>query len=107
MFEIMGFKGKKVWCIVITKQCAMSRLHVQVLNTDVRCCLRGSCFVSAMSQCELKAVHLSSSQNRLADCLSRWALDKRCQQEFFDLTCGVELEEYSIADSDFEFVNNW
>ena len=25
----------------------------------------------------------------------------------FDLTCGVKLEEYSIADSDFEFVNSW
>jgi len=70
-------------------------------------CFRGSCFVSAMSQCELKAVHSSSSQNRLADCLSRWVLDKRCRQEFFYLTCGVKLEEYSIADSDFEFVYSW
>lgn len=101
------FKGKKV--LVYCDNEAVCH----VLNTGkARCevlqeCLRESCFVSAMSQCELKAVHLSSSQNRLADCLSRWALDKRCQQEFFDLTCGVELEEYSIADSDFEFVNNW
>jgi hypothetical protein len=86
---------------------------VQVLNSGRARCyllqegLREVCFLAACAQCEIKAVHLPGTSNRIADCLSRWSKGENFQVEFFKLTKTWKLLEYQVADSDFIFSNNW
>jgi len=86
---------------------------VQILNTGKSKCLllqeglREVCFLMALAQCEIRAVHLSSEENRVADCLSRWSQDDKYQSEFFHLNAGRHLQECAVSDQEFVFLNRW
>jgi len=101
------FKGK---CILI--QCDNEAV-VQIINTGKARCsvlqegLRELCYLSALAQCQVKAVHLAGVDNRLADCLSRWDTDDRFVSQFLGLTEGVDICEWVVKDSDFVFTNGW
>ena len=69
--------------------------------------LREISYLTATAQCELKAFHLLSARNRLADSLSRWHLDIGYRLEFEKLTSCMALTECHVTDEYFEFVNDW
>ena len=100
-------KGK---CIVM--QCDNDAV-CQVINTGrARCTmlqegLRELCFWSAVAQCQIRAVHIPGTENRLADCLSRWDQKDSFKTDFFKLTSGLDLKECVLEDSVFNFENQW
>ena len=61
---------------------------VLIINTGkssceiLQMCLREMAFQAAIHQFEIRAVHLDSSENRLADRLSRWDLSDSHRREF-------------------------
>ena len=47
-------------------------------NRFTQACLREICYITPKTNSVLKLVHISSEQNRISDCLSRWRdLNKR------------------------------
>ena len=67
-------------------------------------CLRELWFLVALNefgQFELRAVHLSSADNRLADLLSRWHLNPQFQEEFLAKTVNLNLHDVSVPSSYF------
>lgn len=70
-------------------------------------CLREICFIAASNEFELRAEHLFSEENRLADYLSRWDSDKMFREKFYALTESLELLQYKVQDEDFRFWNSW
>ena len=103
----LKFKGK---CIIV--HCDNESV-CQVINTGRTRCpllqegLRELCFLAAVAQCQIKSVHLAGSENRIADCLSRWDQHESFRSEFERIVSGKEIKEWSVMDSDFNFVNNW
>ena len=73
-------------------------------NTVIQSCLRYLHMVSALESIEVKAVYLTSAQNRTCDLLSRWHLSKKYQQQFFELTSELRLQEQYITEREFEFL---
>ena len=75
---------------------------VQVLQTGrVSCpfmqkCLREIRFHSAKFNFRVRAVYLNTTDNRLADCLSRWHLASNYSKTFLDLTKTFKLTETSV-----------
>ena len=101
------FKGKRI-------QVFCDNLAVcSVINTGrskctiLQACLRELTFLTAMAECEIRAVHLESQSNRIADHLSRWSLDDFHKQQFFLLTNQFHLQEFVITDNMFQFLNDW
>ena len=70
-------------------------------------CLRELAFIAAVNEFEIRAVHLDSKSNRIADLLSRWYLDQSNQEKFFDMTKAFEVTECVVSDDNFEFLNMW
>ncbi|XP_053383791.1 uncharacterized protein LOC128549997 [Mercenaria mercenaria] len=83
------------------------------LNTGkARCsflqsCLREVCFIAAINEFEIRAQHILTSENRIADCLSRWHKNDSYQKQFFALVKDENISECTVVDNDFEFKNNW
>lgn len=101
------FKGKRLMII------CDNEASVTVINSGstkdkyMQKCLRELCFISAVHEFEVRAKHISTEENRLADYLSRWHMDKRYSDEFSSLVKIRNYQEIFIQDSDFEFLNNW
>ena len=76
-------------------------------NEVLQSCLREVCFLAAIHEFQIKAVHLSSSDNRLADHLSRFDTDQKHRDQFFELTKDFVLEECVVSSHLFEFQNDW
>ena len=70
-------------------------------------CLRELAYIAAVNQFEIRAVHLESSENRIADHLSRWDMSEHHQQHFYDLTKGIQLTECVVSESHFRFMHTW
>ena len=64
-------------------------------------------FLAATMEFEIRTVHIESKMNLLADKLSRWDLDLRHREEFFEATKKYKLQEFEIGDELFAFSNNW
>ena len=100
-------KGK---CIVV--HCDNEAV-CQVINTGRARCpvlqkgLRELCYWSAIAQCQIRGVHIPGTENRYADCLSRWDQKDSFKDEFFKLTSGLDLMECVVEDSVFRFENQW
>ena len=60
-----------------------------------------------MNEFEIRAQHLSSSDNRIADYLSRWKSDVKSFDQFAEMTRGVELLECVVVDDDFKLQSDW
>lgn len=67
--------------------------------------LRELWFNLAVVGCELRAVHLSSEQNRDADLLSRWHLHDRFSNSFLALPGVSSLKDRHITSSLFQFTD--
>ena len=59
-------------------------------------CLRELWFLAGSLEFQLQAVHLSSTDNRLADLLSRWHLNPQFQEEFYVKTASCVMHEETV-----------
>ena len=55
---------------------------------------------------ELRAVHLSSAANRLADLLSRWHLNLKFQEEFHAKTASLNMQDVTVPLSYFHVADS-
>ena len=60
-------------------------------------CLREIWFLAALYEFEIRACHLSSSENRGADLLSRWNLNSSFQNLFFAMYGSLGLQPVSVS----------
>jgi len=101
------FKGKRILI-----KCD-NQVTVYVINTGksrnsyLQCCLREICFLAAIHEFEIRAVHIAGIDNRLADMLSRWHLDIIHAKHFFESTNNMDLEEITLSTDVFQFIHKW
>ena len=70
-------------------------------------CMRDLAFLCCTMEFEIRAVHLSSSANRLADLLSWWHLDHGNAQRFLDES-GLKIDqEITVEDTAFVLNDIW
>lgn len=104
---VCHFHGKriKVFCdnSAVVTVINSGRTKCELLQS----CLREIAFLSAVNECEIRAVWLDTKCNRLADHLSRWDSDKTHRDQFFELTSSYNLIEHKVEDILFEFINTW
>ena len=97
--KLWAVKGKKI-CI----NCD-NLVSVQVINQGksrshfLQACLRELCFICAVKECEVKAVHISAVKNRLPDLLSRWNISELYQTEFCRLTGHDNFTNISVNEN--------
>jgi hypothetical protein len=65
-------------------------------------CLREICYFAAINEFEIKAQHLPSEHNRIADHLSRWGLNPIHEQQFKMLTKEYEYIVYMFSENHLE-----
>ena len=65
--------------------------------------LRELWFLEAKHDFTLRCQFVPTTDNGIADSLSRWHLCETYQQRFYDLTSSVELEEFIVPDDMFSF----
>ena len=101
------YKGKriKIFCdnLSVCYVINSGRAGCSILQS----CLRELAFLTAIYECEIRAVHLDTHSNRLSDHLSRWYMNDSHSHEFYLLTRGINLTEFTVHESLFEFINNW
>ncbi|CAC5422083.1 unnamed protein product [Mytilus coruscus] len=92
--KLWGQKGRKI-CI----QCD-NMVSVQVINQGksrsrfLQACLREICFICAIKECELRAIHIDGIDNRLPDMLSRWSLSDIYPIQFYK---SIEGRNFSLS----------
>ena len=66
-------------------------------------------FLAAIFEFQIRAVHLKSECNRIADALSRFDMGQHVQYRelFSDLTKGFVLQECVVSPNMFHFQNSW
>jgi len=70
-------------------------------------CVREIWLCTALGQFQLRAVHLSTHANRLADCLSRWHLNQTAEQQFRQLTNSAVMTDIDVDHDVFSFSNEF
>ena len=60
-------------------------------------CLRELAFIAAINQFEIRAIHLGSNENRIADHFRRWNLSECHRQPFYELTSEYKLTECVVS----------
>jgi hypothetical protein len=70
-------------------------------------CLREICFIAATNEFEIRAEHLLSSDNRIADHLSRWHKHPSHEITFKQLTEGCSLKQWEVGSDCFHFLDAW
>lgn len=84
---------------------------VQVVNSGaaknkfVQACLREIHHICAFNNTEVRAVWVKTSQNTIADILSRWDQSDRNPARFAVLTEHVVVEETKIERGNLEFIH--
>lgn len=77
-------------------------------NAFLQQCLREICFIASINETQIRAVHLSSGENRLSDCLSRWHLDTKYRREFYGQFSQVSsLVDVPVTEDKFRFLHKW
>lgn len=101
------FKGQRiiVFCdnLNVCQLINQGNSRSEMLQTS----LREICYLAACNEFELRAQHLSSSENRISDILSRYHLDKNNEYKFRDLTEGYDLKKFEVSEDMFQFINDW
>ena len=80
------FKGKRIQIFCDNESVCFclntGKSHSEILQG----CLRETAFLTAIFEFQIRAVHLKSECNRIADALSRFDLGHQYRELFFDLT---------------------
>ena len=102
------FKGKRV-CVYCDNEAS-----VTVLNTGrsrdvfMQQCLREVCFLAAVGEFEVRAVHLPGVDNCIPDLLSRWDNSGYYRREFVWATrFQSDLQGRVLTEDMFDFIHNW
>ena len=101
------FKGKiiQIYC---DNESVCFCLHTRKSHNEIlQGCLREVAFLAAIFEFQIRAVHLSTDCNRLADSLSRYDISQKHRDQFFELTKGFVLEECVVSHCMFNFENSW
>ncbi len=69
--------------------------------------LREICFLGATGGFEVRAVHLSSQENRISDLLSRSYSSAACRQEFSSIAKQRGMKEVKVQASMFNMSHDW
>ncbi len=86
---------------------------VLLINTSIsrdnfmQNCIRELWYFATLYSFEIRAVHIASQDNRLADHLSRWSLSAHHAKQFHRLTADVNITEVKVDTTYFHFVNGW
>lgn len=101
------YKGKRIriYCDNSAVCCVINSGRAKC--EELQSCLRELAYLAALNECEVRAVHLGTNENRLSDHLSRWHLNKYHMQQFFVLTAGCDLIEYKVHEHLFDFISIW
>ncbi|VDH93586.1 Hypothetical predicted protein [Mytilus galloprovincialis] len=105
--KLWGQRGRKI-CI----QCD-NMVSVQVINQGksrsrfLQACLREICFICAIKECELRAIHIDGIENRLPDMLSRWSLSDSYSVQFYEAIEGRNFQHVNVDSNFFRFCHNW
>jgi hypothetical protein len=98
--RVVIFCDNQAVCIVINSGKAKSVFLQQ--------CLREICFIAAVNEFQIRAEHLSSNNNRISDCLSRWDLDLMYRREFFDQVSHISpLVDVIVYEDLFKLHADW
>ena len=90
-----------------------NQVSVRVMTTGrsrdpfLQACLREICFLAAIHELEIRAVHLAGVTNRLPDLLSRWDLSERVRAEFRNRTSHLVTSRCHVSKSMFKFSHTW
>ena len=97
------FKGQKIriYCdnMAVVEVINSSKTKDEFLAT----CLRELWLVVAQNEFELQAVHLPGEENRVADWLSRWHIDHKYPELFYQFAAESVYQEIIISSELFEF----
>jgi hypothetical protein len=63
--------------------------------------MREIALLMAVYEFNLLAVHIGTKENKIPDILSRWALNGKYENEFKNVTLGMDLKEILIDESYF------
>mgnify|MGYP006953835411 CR=1 FL=1 len=69
-------------------------------------CLREIAYICAISELEVKAQHITSESNRLADYLSRVNMNS-VNLQYFLTEIDFPAHEVNVDDNMFEFISDW
>ena len=89
-----------------------NKTSVTVINTGksrnsfLQNCLKELCFIAAIHEFEVCAVHLAGSENRIADFLSRCHLSNEFKDKFYT-SVDCNLHDYIAEDLFFKFTHDW
>jgi hypothetical protein len=107
----------KLWGTHLSKMrivvlCDNMSVCIAVNTGKTRCvflqkCLREICFIAATNEFEIRAEHLLSSDNRIADHLSRWHKHPSHEITFKQLTEGCSLKQWEVGSDCFHFLDAW
>ena len=94
-----------IFCDKETSVCVLNsgRTHDPFLVA----CLWEMAFLAAHHEFKLRSQHLSTTDNRIADLLSRWDKNKSCENEFFAASGLLPENEVVVPEEYFKFINNW
>jgi hypothetical protein len=104
--KLWGQKGKQI-CI----QCD-NMISVLVINQGksrsrfLQECLREICFICAVKECELRAIHIDGSDNRLPDMLSRRSLSNNYSSQFIEMIEEKIFQHIFVEQTFFRFCHN-
>lgn len=109
--KIWAFKSKHKRIRLLSN----NSVSVQVINMGktpnsfMQNCLREICYIAALTEFEVRAVHISGYDNRISDYLSRYHIDVKNKHSFFETAekLGVSLGEEDVADDTFKFSHDW
>lgn len=74
-------------------------------NRILQACLREIYHICALNSTEIKAIWLKTSDNDVADALSRWDQHPKFPAQFFRLTRDRNIQETVIEPADLEFIH--
>ncbi|CAC5386532.1 unnamed protein product [Mytilus coruscus] len=102
--KLCGQKGRNI-CI----QCD-NMVSIQVINQGksrsrfLQACLREICFICAIKECELRAIHIDGIDNRLPDMLSRWRLSDIYPIQFYSSIEDRNVQHINVDSNFFQIL---
>ena len=90
-----------------------NEVAVTVLNTAcshapfLLSCLREIELLAAKHEVEIRGNHIPGIENRVSDALSRWDMDPKFEQVFWDQVKGLPAKERFVYQGLFQFLAEW
>ena len=109
--------GLKIWAFKAAGQNILIQCDnenaVQIINSGKtknlfsQNVVREIAYICALNDCSVRAIHVPSAKNRIADCLSRIPLDVQYLHKFTKITRGWNRFRHHITAKHFQFSHSW